>query len=127
MSSRAGPVGDPSALRAFRMTLSDALATILIVDTYRVYILARKRRVLYVRITNDLERRLADYRSGLTKGFVTRYNVDRLVHIEEFTDPLTAIEREKRIKRWVRRRKVALIEETNPEWKDLSDSRSGTS
>ena len=88
--------------------------------SYWVYILASKRRVLYVGITNDIERRMADYRSGLSKGFVTRYNVDRLVHAEEFTEAAAAIEREKEIKRWVRRRKVALIEETNPEWKDLS-------
>ena len=89
--------------------------------SYWVYILASKRRVLYVGITNDLERRLADYRSGMTKGFVTKYNAHRLVHVEEFTDPVAAIEREKLLKRWVRRRKIALIEETNPERKDLSE------
>ncbi|HEX4441588.1 MAG TPA: GIY-YIG nuclease family protein [Thermoanaerobaculia bacterium] len=89
-------------------------------DTYWVYILASKRRVLYVGISNDIERRLAEYRSGESRGFVTRYNVHRLVHVEEFTDPVAAIEREKQIKGWVRRRKVALIEETNPEWNDLS-------
>jgi putative endonuclease len=89
--------------------------------SYWVYVLASKRRVLYVGVTNDIARRLLDYRSGLTKGFVTKYNVDRLVHIEEFADPMAAIEREKQLKRWVRRKKVALIDESNPEWKDLSD------
>jgi len=89
---------------------------------YCVYILSSARRTLYIGITNDIERRLFEYRSGISRGFVTKYNVHRLVHLEEFGDPVTAIAREKEIKGWVRRRKVALIEESNPEWKDLSES-----
>ena len=90
--------------------------------TYWVYILSSARRILYIGVTNDIERRLFEYRSGLSKGFVSKYNVHQLVHLEEFGDPVTAIAREKEIKGWVRRRKVALIEESNPEWKDLSET-----
>jgi len=88
---------------------------------YWVYILASARRRLYVGITSDLEKRLLEHRAGLTKGFAHRYNIDRLVLLEEFGDPVTAIAREKQIKGWLRQRKIALVEEKNPQWKDLSE------
>jgi len=54
-------------------------------------------------------------------GFTSRYNVSRLVYFEEFSSARSAIEREKQIKRWARAKKIALIEENNPGWDDLSD------
>ncbi|MGI9175400.1 MAG: GIY-YIG nuclease family protein, partial [Rhodothermales bacterium] len=71
---------------------------------------------------NDLERRVNEHKDGLTKGFATRYRAMRLVYSEEYTDVRDAIAREKQIKGWLRAKKVALIEEANPAWQDLSRS-----
>jgi len=84
--------------------------------TYYVYILASKSKVLYVGVTNDISARLTQHREKATTSFTERYNVDRLVHLETFPDVRDAIAREKQIKGWVRAKKVALIEETNPTW-----------
>ena len=88
--------------------------------SYWVYILASAHRTLYVGVTNDLEKRLFEHRQGLTEGFTKKYNVDRLVYLEEMEEPMAAIVREKQIKGWSRAKKIALIKEHNPEWKDLS-------
>ncbi len=86
-----------------------------------VYILTNARRtVLYVGVTNDLDRRMEEHRSGQGSAFVRRYNLDRLAWFEEHQRPAHAIEAEKRVKSWRRDRKIALIEAMNPEWKDLS-------
>jgi putative endonuclease len=82
--------------------------------------LASAHRTLYVGVTNDLEKRLFEHRQGLTEGFTKKYNVDRLVYLEEMEEPMAAIVREKQIKGWSRAKKIALIKEHNPEWKDLS-------
>jgi putative endonuclease len=87
---------------------------------YYVYILASRSRVLYIGVTNDMERRLAQHRTNAAQGFVARYNVDRLVWFGETDDVVKAIEIEKQIKGWRRARKVGLIEADNPEWTDLS-------
>jgi putative endonuclease len=87
---------------------------------FHVYILAsRPRGTLYVGITSDLERRLAEHRSGAVHSFTREYAVHRLVHVETFADPLEAISREKRLKKWPRAWKLQLIEAANPEWRDL--------
>jgi putative endonuclease len=88
---------------------------------YWVYILASRHRTLYTGVTNDLERRLFEHRTGLTGGCTTKYNVHRLVHFEETDDPVAAIAREKQIKGWSRDKKLRLIEQRNPDWRDLSD------
>ena len=89
--------------------------------TYYVYILTnRPGGVLYTGVTNDLERRLWEHRARSAPGFTRKYNADRLVYLEATDSPIAAIEREKQIKRWVRRKKIGLIEIDNPEWKDLS-------
>src|SRR5215469_14009909 len=88
--------------------------------TYYVYIVASRSRVLYTGVTNDLERRVFEHKNKLTPGFTAKYNVDRLVYFEDTGDVLAAIAREKQLKRWLRARKVALIEATNPKWLDLS-------
>jgi putative endonuclease len=86
-----------------------------------IYILASASRVLYTGVTNDLAKRLVEHRTGITKGFADRYNCKRLVYYEVTEDAIAAITREKQIKGWVRRRKIALIEAINPDWKDLSE------
>lgn len=91
------------------------------VTAWHVYLLAsRKDGVLYVGVTNDLARRLAQHRRGDHGGFTGRYHVRRLVYVEAFGDPYHAIAREKQLKRWRRAWKVALIERENPDWGDLS-------
>ena len=88
---------------------------------YYVYILASKNRRLYVGVTNDLERRTYEHKNGLTPGFTSKYNIKRLVYYEATEDILAAIEREKQLKGWLRSKKTALIESTNPKWRDLSE------
>lgn len=88
---------------------------------YAVYILAtRKDGPLYIGITSDLERRIAEHKSHAIKGHATKCNIDRLIYVETFDDPNQAIEREKVLKTWRRAWKVALIEKENPAWSDLA-------
>ena len=87
---------------------------------FYVYILTSRSGVLYIGITNNLERRMCEHKNKWVPGFTAKYNVDRLVHYETFTGPHHAIAREKQIKGWRREKKIRLIEETNPTWKDLS-------
>jgi len=75
--------------------------------------------VLYIGVTNNLERRAFQHTSKLVPGFTARYNVRKLVYYELFGDIRLAITREKQIKGWLRKRKIALIEPMNPSWKDL--------
>lgn len=88
---------------------------------YYVYILASVSRTLYIGVTNDLRRRVYQHKAGTIAGFTARYKVNRLVYFEPAETPEAAIAREKQLKGWVRRRKVALIEAENPEWDDLAD------
>ena len=92
-----------------------------------VYILANSRRtVLYVGVTSDLEKRLAEHRAGVhPSSFTEKYNVDRLVYFEIGSDMKAAITREKQLKGWRREKKRALIESVNPEWRDLGEVRTG--
>jgi len=76
--------------------------------------------MLYIGVTNNLERRLSEHKQKLVPGYTSRYNLKRLVHFEEYTYVPDAIAREKQLKHWLRARKVALIEGGNPEWADLS-------
>jgi putative endonuclease len=70
-------------------------------------------------VTSDLVRRIHEHKSHAMPGFTTRYRVDHLVWFEPHDDPLDAIAREKSIKKWRRAWKIRLIEEQNPEWRDL--------
>jgi putative endonuclease len=88
---------------------------------YFVYLLASRSGVLNCGVTNNLERRLAEHRSGTADGFTKRYMVNRLVWFEDTGDVTSAISREKQIKGWMRCRKVDLIEAANPAWRDLSE------
>jgi putative endonuclease len=90
--------------------------------TYFVYILASETRELYIGVTNSLERRVAEHRLGLDPGsFSSRHGTTRLVYFEMTKDVLSAIRREKRLKRLSRHRKLRLIEKANPDWRDLAD------
>jgi putative endonuclease len=90
-------------------------------NQYFVYILTNSNnKVLYVGFTNNLERRLHEHKDKTHKGFTQKYNVHKVVYFESTSDVLSAIEREKQIKGWVRRKKDDLIKSSNPEWCDLS-------
>ncbi len=87
---------------------------------YFVYILASRRNgTLYIGTTNELARRISDHRSGKGSGFTGRYGVARLVHVEQYATAVEAIAREKALKKWNRGWKLRLIEESNPDWRDL--------
>jgi putative endonuclease len=90
--------------------------------TYFVYILAGKSGVLYTGITSHLLRRVSDHRQRKMLGFTQRYGVTKLVWFETHGAPTSAIAREKEIKSWRRSKKVALVEEENPSWRDLFPS-----
>ncbi|WP_137150142.1 GIY-YIG nuclease family protein [Devosia sp. FKR38] len=88
--------------------------------SYSVYIVAsRKHGTLYTGVTNDLVRRISEHREGLVAGFSKTYRCTHLVWFETHEDIDVAIAREKRIKKWLRPWKDALIEQANPEWRDL--------
>ena len=90
--------------------------------TYYVYILASKRNgTLYVGVTDNLQRRIYEHKNNLVKGFTQKYNIHNLVYYEETDDVKVAIEREKQIKSWSRKKKILLIEKENSEWQDLSE------
>ncbi len=89
---------------------------------YWVYILTNKNcSTLYIGVTNDLERRVAEHKLGEVPGFTQRYQLKRLVWCEHFRDIDEAIAKEKKLKGWLRSKKNALIEKANPRWFDLSD------
>jgi putative endonuclease len=90
------------------------------IRNYYVYIMASISRVIYVGVTNNIERRCAEHKSGCIEGFTKTYHCTKLVWYEWFRDIRQAIACEKRIKGWARRKKVALIEAMNPRWCDLS-------
>ena len=88
---------------------------------FYVYMLASRTKTLYIGVTNNMERRVAEHKTGSVEGFTKKYNVHRLVYYEDHASIKDAIAREKQFKRWRREKKVALIESLNPEWDDLAD------
>ncbi len=89
--------------------------------TYYVYLMANQSRTLYVGFTENIKRRVWQHKTGEIEGFTERYKIDTLVYVASFGDVYSAIAREKQIKRWARGKKLRLIEQTNPDWRDLSD------
>jgi putative endonuclease len=90
-------------------------------NQYFVYILTNKsNKVLYIGVTNNLERRMFEHKNKMINGFTKRYNLTKLVYFEETSDIKSALEREKQLKNWHRDWKIKLINNFNPEWKDLS-------
>jgi putative endonuclease len=88
---------------------------------YFVYIVCSNSGTLYIGMTNDVYRRALQHKLGEVEGFAAKYGCKRLVHYESFDDVLKAIDREKQLKRWVRRKKIALIDSRNPRWADLAE------
>ena len=88
---------------------------------YYVYILTNRSGTLYTGVTSGLERRMYEHKRKLAEGFTKRYNIDMLVYYEVTDDISGALTREKQIKDWRRSKRVALIESTNPQWRDMSD------
>ncbi|MBI2851088.1 MAG: GIY-YIG nuclease family protein [Chloroflexi bacterium] len=87
---------------------------------YYVYIMSNWSRTLYIGVTNNLMARVDQHKRKVSPGFTARYNVTDLVYYESTGDVTAAIEREKQLKGWLRKKKIALIESVNPEWRDLS-------
>jgi len=94
-------------------------------NDYYVYIMTNNSGTLYVGVTNNLERRVYEHKHGINDGFTKTYSLTRLVYFESTSDVREAIAREKEIKGWLRRKKVALIAAVNPRWKDLSEAWTG--
>jgi len=89
---------------------------------YYVYILASKKNgTLYIGVTSDLVKRIYEHKQKFIDGFTKEYNVHDLVYYEQHNEIKEAILREKQMKKWNRKWKIRLIEENNPEWKDLHD------
>jgi putative endonuclease len=88
--------------------------------------MTNKSRTLYTGVTNDLERRVYEHKHKLVPGFTSKYNITMLAWYETFANVQEAIEGEKRIKGWLRSKKIALIESKNPRWEDLSDGWYGS-
>jgi putative endonuclease len=87
---------------------------------YFVYIMASQSGTLYIGVTNDLARRVHEHKHGLHEGFSKKYGCTKLIYFEETTDIMSALEREKALKGWLRKKKEALIRTMNPGWIDLS-------
>ena len=87
---------------------------------YYIYILASESGTLYVGVTSNLEGRMDQHKLGKVNGFTQKYKVKKLLYYEEFDDVYLAISREKEIKKWRREKKIALFEQSNPGWVDLS-------
>jgi putative endonuclease len=89
--------------------------------SYYVYIVTNRSGTLYLGVTNNLARRLGEHARASSKRFAGRYACTRLVYLEVLSSPAAAIAREKQLKGWVRRKKVALINAANPGWNDLAE------
>lgn len=107
------------------MLLIGKLESIKIIEVvlkeYYIYILSNKSKVLYVGVTNNLNRRIYEHKNKLLDGFSKKYNLTKFVYFESTKDISEAIRREKQLKNWKREWKIELIEKDNPEWKDLSE------
>jgi len=87
---------------------------------YYVYILTNKSGTVYVGITSNIKKRIYEHKNKLVEGFTKKYNIDKLIYFETFSDVCSAIAREKTIKGWLRKKKLQLIKTTNPDWVNLS-------
>lgn len=108
----------PSGVEESRGAIQDLLMRH---QNYFVYILtnADRHTVLYIGVTNSLERRASEHSLRVGSAFARQYNAHKLIYYEAYSDPTSAIAREKQLKRWSRAKKEALIAPRNPEWHDL--------
>jgi putative endonuclease len=86
-----------------------------------VYIVGSQTGTLYVGMTNNIERRMREHKSGEVEGFASKYRCNRLVYWESFDEVQRAINREKPLKGWTRAKKIGLLESMNPRWADLAE------
>lgn len=86
---------------------------------FYVYILSSRSKVLYIGVTNNIERRMYEHRNKILTGFSAKYNCTKLIYFEEFNNVKEAITREKQLKKWNRSKKINIITVANPNWKDL--------
>jgi len=91
-------------------------------SSYFIYIISSFSGVLYIGVTNNLQRRIYEHKQELIEGFSKKYKCKKLVYFEEYKDIKQAISREKQLKNWNRKKKELLIKKFNPEFKDLSES-----
>jgi len=93
-----------------------------VISQYFVYFLTNKtNKVLYIGMTNNLKRRIYEHKNKLLEGFSEKYNLQKLVYYEITNNVNSAIKREKQLKNWHREWKINLINQFNPEWRDLSE------
>ena len=88
--------------------------------SYYIYIMTNESDTLSTGVTNDLTKRVFEHKNKLLPGFTAKYNITRLVYFEETNNVQAALAREKQIKGWLRKKKIALISSVNPQWEDLS-------
>ena len=88
--------------------------------SYYVYILTNwNNKVLYIGVTGNINRRIYEHKNKLADGFTKKYNITKLVYVEETNEIKSAIEREKQLKGWNRVKKDQLVESVNPDWTDI--------
>lgn len=86
---------------------------------YYVYILTNKSYSLYIGVSNNIARRIYEHKHKMIDGFTKKYNINKLIYVEEYNSPIEAIEREKQIKKWTRKKKINLIKQQNPGFEEL--------
>lgn len=89
-------------------------------NSYYVYILTNKSKTFYIGMTNDLQRRVYEHKTGAVPGFTSQYHIHHLAYYEETNNAYAPINREKQLKGWTRKKKIWLIESKNPGWTDLA-------
>lgn len=88
-------------------------------NEYYVYILTNKSYTLYIGITNNLPRRIYEHRQKFISGFTQRYNIGKLIYVEQYSTAIDAIAREKQLKGWTRKKKIELIKMVNPTFQEI--------
>jgi len=88
---------------------------------YFVYLLTNNSGALYVGFTSNLKNRIWEHKNKVIKGFTEKYNIDKIIYFEQTESVYSAIQREKQLKGWTRKKKIALFEKENPDWRDLYD------
>lgn len=86
---------------------------------YCVYILTNKSGTLYIGVTGNLRKRIWEHKNKVVEGFTKKYKIDKLIYFEQTENVMSALEREKQLKKWSRIKKINLINESNPNWEDL--------
>jgi putative endonuclease len=83
--------------------------------------MTNKSGTLYIGVTNDLKKRVFQHKQKQVEGFTKKYNINRLLYFESFSDIYSAIAREKTLKGWLRKKKIELVKTTNPTFADISE------